>query len=91
MSTGQDAAQTFTMPMDMLLFQTPNAHADGPSAMLAREDLLQDYLTRESLSICWFVIGEKRVLSPGMGMGVNHGALRISGAYIYSKTNWTGS
>lgn len=73
-----------------LAIQTPNAHADGPSAMLVREDLLQDYLARENLSICWCVIGGKRVLSPGMGMGVNHGALRMNGAYIYLQNQLDG-
>lgn len=64
--------------------QDPTVHAKGPSALLLRKDLLQEFLKREGLAICWAVLGEKRVLSPGLG-GPYHPALRMSGAYVLSE------
>lgn len=61
--------------------QDPTAFAEGPTALLFRQDLLEDFLTRERLNICWIVRGEKRVLSPGFGNGPYHPELRFSGAY----------
>jgi len=59
----------------------PTVHADGPSALLLREDLLREFLAREKLTICWTVLGEKRVLGAGFSPGQHHAALRLSGAY----------
>ena len=61
----------------------PTAHANGPSALLLREDWLKAFLARERLSICWAVRGEKRVLGAGFDPG-NHAWLRLSGAYRLS-------
>lgn len=59
----------------------PTAQADGPSALLLREDLLKEFLAREKLTICWAVVGEKRVLGAGFGPA-HHASLRMSGAYM---------
>ncbi|MBI4588370.1 MAG: hypothetical protein HY725_05990 [Candidatus Rokubacteria bacterium] len=59
----------------------PTAHANGPSALLLREDLVREFLARENLAICWAVFGEKRVLGAGL-MPEHHAALRMSGAYM---------
>jgi hypothetical protein len=59
----------------------PTVYSEGPSALLLREDLLREFLVREKLTICWAVLGEKRVLS---ARG-HHPALRMSGAYVYSE------
>jgi hypothetical protein len=61
----------------------PTAHANGPSALLLREDWLKALLAREELTICWAVRGEKRVLGAGFGPG-HHAWLRLSGAYRLS-------
>ena len=53
--------------------------------MLLRDDLLGEYLSREKLTICWAVLGEKRVISPGFGAGPRHPWLRVSGAYVLSE------
>jgi hypothetical protein len=58
----------------------PTAHADGPSALLVREDLLREFLARRELSICWTVLGEKRVLGAEFS-SEHHASLRISGTY----------
>jgi hypothetical protein len=58
----------------------PTAYADGPSALLLREDLLREFLAREGLTICWAVRGEKRVHGAGFSP-VHHASLRLSGAY----------
>jgi hypothetical protein len=68
-----------------LAAQDPTVHADGPSALLLREDLLREFLEREKLTICWVVVGEKRVLSPCFGAGPYLPALRMSGAYVLSE------
>lgn len=75
----------FVDPADRVVVQDPTVHADGPSALLFREDLLQDFLAREKLTICWAVLGEKGVLFPGFGTGPRYPALRISGAYVLSR------
>ncbi len=68
-----------------VVVQDPAVHAEGPTALLLREDALRDFLEREELTICWTVFGEKRVLSPGFGAGPYHPALRMSGAYLFSE------
>ena len=65
--------------------QDPTVHSEGPSAMLLRHDLLGEFLAREKLAICWAVLGEKRVMSPGFGTGPHHPWLRMSGAYVLSE------
>lgn len=75
---------------DRVAAQDPTVHADGPSAFLLREDLLREFLAREKLTICWVILGEKRVLSPGFWTGPYHPALRISGAYVLSEGRATG-
>ena len=74
-----------------VVVQDPAVHAEGPTALLLREDALRDFLEREKLTICWAVLGEKRILSPGFGAGPHHPALRISGAYLFSGKNVIGS
>jgi len=64
--------------------QDPTAHSEGPDAMLLRHDCLERFLTREKLVMCWTVIGEKQVVSPGLGAGPYHPWLRMSGAYVLS-------
>jgi hypothetical protein len=59
----------------------PAAHAEGPSALLVKEDVLRQFLAREGLTVCWAISGEKRVLAARFDAGV-HAALHISGAYI---------
>ncbi len=59
----------------------PTVRASGPSALLLRADALQELQQREQLTICWAVLGEKRVLSAGFE-SLHHPALRLSGAYV---------
>ena len=59
----------------------PTAFMKGPSAMLLRRDLLMDFLDREGYSICWAVLGEKRVLGPGFTPAY-HTSVRLTGAYV---------
>ena len=61
----------------------PTAHEDGPSALLVREDLLREYLSKEGLVLCWTVLGEKWVIGP-MNAREYHGSLKVSGAYRYT-------
>src|SRR5262249_10955362 len=75
----------FVDPAGRVAAQDPAANANGPSALLLRIDLLQKFLFREHLTICWTVLGQKHVLSPGFGTGPHHAALRMSGAYVLSE------
>ena len=67
----------------------PTAHEAGPTALLARDDLVRRYLEESDLALCWTVLGEKRVLTRGFGMDYQ-GALRISGAYTLQDQGPTG-
>jgi hypothetical protein len=67
-----------------LAAQDPTAHAEGPSALLLRTDLLQEFLGREGLTLSWAVLGEKHIVPPSFGSGPYHAALRMSGAYVLS-------
>ena len=75
----------FVDSVGQVAVQDPTVYADGPKALLLRADLLEEFLTREKLTMCWAVLGEKRVLSPGFGIGPHKPALRMSGAYILSE------
>ena len=67
----------------------PTAHEAGPTALLIREDILRDYLNRNGLSICWVVLGEKRVIEPGYEPA-NLKNLRISGAFSLGQKGPSG-
>ncbi len=69
----------------------PTAHSEGPDALLIREDLLHEYLTRENLTMCWTVIGEKRVLPAGLRAGLVHPPLRFNGAFVLAKGKVVGN
>jgi len=72
---------------NQLATQVPTIHGEYPSsAFLLGEDLLKEYLKREKLTICWAILGEKRVNSPGYGCKPVHPRLRISGAYVFSES-----
>jgi hypothetical protein len=62
----------------------PTVHADGPSALLLRQDSLREFLGTKNLTICWAVLGEKQILGAWSSPSRHHAALRMSGAYILS-------
>lgn len=86
--SGRDA--DFVDAVDQVVVQDPAAHAEGPTALLIRENPLRELLAHENLTICWAVLGEKRVISPGFGAGPYHPSLRMSGAYVLSGERATG-
>jgi hypothetical protein len=59
----------------------PTAGAAGPSALLIPMDFLSEFLSREDLTICWAVIGEKRVMGPDRHPRF-YASLELSGAYV---------
>jgi len=73
-----------------LVVQDPTVHEDGPSALLIRDDTLREYLRRENLTICWSVIGEKRVLPPSTSRRAPRETLRLSGAFVLGADGPTG-
>ena len=62
----------------------PTVHENGPSALLIREDLLKQYLSKEGLALCWTVVGEKWVIGPINDFNYQ-GSLKITGAYRYGE------
>jgi len=72
-----------------LAAQDPTAIAPGPSALLLRAELLQELRRREGLTLCWAMLGEKRILGTGFG-GRHHPALRMSGAYVLGDSGVAG-
>ncbi len=66
---------------DVVAFD-PSACKGGPSALLIRDDVLRDYLSKERLELCWVVLGGKQVIGGDMTVRFQ-GALRISGFYRF--------
>jgi hypothetical protein len=71
----------FTTSSGQLVAQDPTASAPGPSTLLLRADALRGFQQCEQLTLCWAILGEKRILSAG-GNGPHHPALSLSGAYV---------
>lgn len=67
----------------------PTAHAEGPDALLLRQEELKEFLIREKLKLCWTVNGEKFVHGYGFTPR-NFVALRLSGAYLLGPEGPTG-
>ncbi|ACY49764.1 conserved hypothetical protein (plasmid) [Rhodothermus marinus DSM 4252] len=58
----------------------PTVHEAGPDALLVRFNELVRFLEQKELTLCWVVIGEKRVVGPGFPPDY-YASLRMSGAY----------
>jgi hypothetical protein len=82
-------AADYVDPNGRLAAFDPTAHEEGPTALLVREDILRDYLDKNGLSICWVVLGEKRVIEPGYDPK-RVMRLRLSGAYSLGQTGPSG-
>jgi len=67
----------------------PTAHNEGPASFLIRKDLLEDFLRREGLTMCWAVLGEKRVIGPGH-QPETYFSLEASGAYALASQGLIG-
>ena len=68
----------------------PSVHEDGPSSLLIREDLLNQYLSAEDLTLCWAVLGEKLCLG-NWESRQNPRIFTFSGAYRYADRSAVGS
>ena len=82
-------AADYLNPGGQLAAFDPTAHTKGPSSFLVRLDLLEEFLRREGLTICWAVTGEKRVIGPEQRPGT-HFSLEASGAYALSAEGLSG-
>ena len=67
----------------------PTAHEDGPRGLLIREDVLEEYLSKEGLALCWTILGQKQVYGKGYGREY-YSSLTISGAYGYGDRGLNG-
>lgn len=79
----------FATSSGQLVAQDPTAYAPGPSSLLLRADAIQDLQRGEELTLCWAVLGEKRILSAGHSDS-HHPKLRLSGAYVLDGTKTRG-
>lgn len=62
----------------------PTALTKGPTSLLIREDLLREYLKNEDLTLCWVIIGEKRVLNPESNPEKYCG-IQLTGAFVLTE------
>jgi hypothetical protein len=67
----------------------PTAHAEGPTSFLVRRNVLEHFLGREGLTVCWAVLGEKRVIRAGL-RPEGYFSLEVSGAYALNAEGFTG-
>lgn len=67
----------------------PTVQASGPGALLLRKDLVNEFLIRKNLALCWIVIGEKEILSSGINERY-YGRMSMSGAYTLTRQGITG-
>ena len=58
----------------------PTVHEHGPTALLLNQEHLEKYLRESGLSLCWVMLGEKRVIG-GYATHEFQGHLKMSGAY----------
>ena len=64
----------------------PTVYAEGPNALLIREDMLRQYLKDEGLALCWTIEGNKE----GGTLANNYDRWRFSGAYKFTDTGLDG-
>lgn len=75
---------------NQLAAQDPTVHTTGPDALLIREDILRRFLAEKNLTVCWAIIGEKRILGPTVGFGPRQPSMRMSGAYVLGPSGLVG-
>ncbi|MBC7527908.1 MAG: ATP-binding protein, partial [Chthonomonadaceae bacterium] len=63
----------------------PTAREEGPTAFLVREEMLRAALDRAGLTLCWTMLGEKRILTPG-AVGTWYPPLEITGVCWLTKS-----
>ncbi len=68
----------------------PSALEAGPGALLVRRSSLQRALSAAGLTVCWTILGEKRVFAAGMGSDRPYGDLDVSGAYALAPNGIRG-
>lgn len=83
--TGAD----FVDPQGKLAAQDPTAKAPGPSALLVRADQVDQLRDRNNLTLCWIVVGGKRILGTWVS-GAPSPALQMSGAYVLGDSGIKG-
>lgn len=67
----------------------PIAHDNGPMALLLREDLFKEFLAQEGLTLCWTILGEKRVIGAWHTPKYVY-SLRMTGAFILDDNGLEG-
>lgn len=85
--TGRSA--DFSNAEGRVLAFDPAAHFPGPGALLVDETAVSSTLKNQGLSLCWTLLGEKRVVEPGMRLGGVR-SLRLSGAYTIANSRPVG-
>ncbi|HLC28619.1 MAG TPA: AVAST type 2 anti-phage system protein Avs2 [Dehalococcoidia bacterium] len=72
---------TFVNSSNQIVSLDPSSVWPGPSGLLLEEQALGNALSAKRLTVCWAVLGEKRILTPGFGTGRYVGHLSLTGAF----------
>ena len=59
----------------------PTVRLNGPSSLLVRKDLIEKLNQNQQMTLCWKLIGEKRVFETKLSSQINYTDC-ISGAYV---------
>ena len=68
----------------------PSVYDEQRSALMVREDCLQQHLTDTNSALVWAIVGEKRVRAPGDWMDAWAAFLQITGAYAHGSDDPAG-
>jgi hypothetical protein len=71
----------FVTSKGQVVAQDPTAARMGPEVLLLRADSIDDMRRRDEITLCWAIIGEKRIRSAG-SRSRSYPVLRMSGAYV---------
>jgi len=65
----------------------PSIYNESNSYLMVRKDKLTEFLSKNNLTICWTIIGEKQVITPSFGNNGDFGVMQING---YISLDWKG-
>jgi hypothetical protein len=57
----------------------PSIYNESNSYLMVRKDRLMEFLSKNNLTICWTIIGEKQVIIPSFGNNGDFGVMQING------------
>jgi len=85
---GEDAR--FIDESGSVIAYDPTAEKIGPDSLLFLRSNFENFLTENNFSICWMLLGEKRILESGFGERKVSPSLQLSGLFIYHNRKFEG-